>query len=86
MGSSKAITNLDKPNMQNLALELTKLVHSRRKSGGKTFQLIIITHCNQFVEQLLQSGYFDHFYQITRTTDGEHTYSQITHVKDNVLK
>ncbi|KAH0791515.1 DNA repair protein rad50 [Histomonas meleagridis] len=79
-------TNLDQPNMQNLALELIKLVESRQKNAGKPFQIIIITHCNQFVEQLMQSGFFNHFYQITRRSDGEHTYSQISRVNDNVLK
>ncbi|OHS93514.1 hypothetical protein TRFO_11716 [Tritrichomonas foetus] len=85
MALDEPTTNLDVQNMKNLASQLVRLVESRQNSQGKSFQLIVITHSTEFVKLLLQSGSFDHFYQITRGSDGTHHYSQIKKCAETVL-
>ncbi|KAI7851925.1 AAA domain-containing protein [Circinella umbellata] len=53
-------TNLDRDNIESLATNLSRLVQSRRASHSH-FQLIIITHDTEFVEQLRRSNVAEYF-------------------------
>jgi DNA repair protein RAD50 len=70
-------TNLDGFNVDNLSEAINDLVEKRLTPGAKSFQLIVISHSNYFVDKLLKGGSIDHFYQIRRETDGTRHYSAI---------
>ncbi|KFG53460.1 RecF/RecN/SMC N terminal domain-containing protein, partial [Toxoplasma gondii FOU] len=62
-------TNLDRFNCESLAKALAALVEARRTSAS--FQLILITHDEQFVMKLARHGLCDKFYKITKALSGD---------------
>ncbi|KAJ8031571.1 DNA repair protein RAD50 [Holothuria leucospilota] len=63
--------NLDYENKQGLASALTEIIDSKmEKYKQNSFQLIVITHDEAFVEMLEGSGYADHFYRVTKDDEG----------------
>lgn len=57
-------TNLDATNIEALARSLGSIIELRRKQ--KNFQLIVITHDEQFLTHMNASAYSDHFYRVSR--------------------
>ncbi|CAF0934284.1 unnamed protein product [Brachionus calyciflorus] len=55
-------TNLDRENIESLASALVDIIKAR--STQKNFQLVIITHDEDFVEMLGRSEYMDQFYRV----------------------
>uniref|UniRef100_A0A8B9R863 RAD50 homolog, double strand break repair protein n=1 Tax=Astyanax mexicanus TaxID=7994 RepID=A0A8B9R863_ASTMX len=60
-------TNLDRENIESLAHALVEIIKSR--SRQRNFQLLIITHDEDFVELLGHSNYVEHFYRIKKNQD-----------------
>uniref|UniRef100_A0AAR2KAA3 Zinc-hook domain-containing protein n=1 Tax=Pygocentrus nattereri TaxID=42514 RepID=A0AAR2KAA3_PYGNA len=60
-------TNLDRENIESLAHALVEIIKSR--SRQRNFQLLIITHDEDFVELLGRSNYVEHFYRIKKNQD-----------------
>ncbi|XP_036381636.1 DNA repair protein RAD50 [Megalops cyprinoides] len=60
-------TNLDRENIESLAHALVEIIKSRSKQ--RNFQLLIITHDEDFVELLGRSNYVEHFYRIKKNID-----------------
>uniref|UniRef100_A0A8C9TPQ1 RAD50 double strand break repair protein n=1 Tax=Scleropages formosus TaxID=113540 RepID=A0A8C9TPQ1_SCLFO len=60
-------TNLDRENIESLAHALVEIIKSR--SRQRNFQLLIITHDEDFVELLGRSNYVEHFYRIRKNID-----------------
>ncbi|KAM6970762.1 DNA repair protein RAD50 [Aplochiton taeniatus] len=60
-------TNLDRENIESLAHALVEIIKSR--SSQRNFQLLIITHDEDFVELLGRSSYVEHFYRIRKNAD-----------------
>ncbi|XP_068187944.1 DNA repair protein RAD50 [Antennarius striatus] len=57
-------TNLDRDNIESLAHALVEIIKSR--SRQRNFQLLVITHDEDFVELLGRSSYIEHFYRIRK--------------------
>jgi len=57
-------TNLDRENIESLAGALSNFI--RLRQGCSNFQLIIITHDEDFVELLGRSEYIDHYYKVEK--------------------
>lgn len=57
-------TNLDEDNVESLAEALAALCKERKRQ--QNFQLIIITHDEEFVRILGRSGIADQFYALTK--------------------
>ncbi|KFW90661.1 DNA repair protein RAD50 [Phalacrocorax carbo] len=60
-------TNLDRENIESLALALVEIIKSR--SQQRNFQLLVITHDEDFVELLGRSEYVETFYRIKKNID-----------------
>nr|XP_014352959.1 PREDICTED: DNA repair protein RAD50 [Latimeria chalumnae] len=60
-------TNLDRENIESLAHALVEIIKSR--SRQRNFQLLVITHDEDFVELLGRSEYVEHFYRIRKNMD-----------------
>ncbi|KAK2873085.1 hypothetical protein Q8A67_022982 [Cirrhinus molitorella] len=60
-------TNLDRENIESLAHALVEIIKSR--SRQRNFQLLVITHDEDFVELLGRSSYVEHFYRIRKNWD-----------------
>ncbi|KAJ8276245.1 hypothetical protein COCON_G00079970 [Conger conger] len=60
-------TNLDRENIESLAHALVEIIKSR--SRQRNFQLLIITHDEDFVELLGRSSYVEHFYRIRKNVE-----------------
>lgn len=60
-------TNLDRENIESLAHALVEIIKSR--SRQRNFQLLVITHDEDFVELLGRSNYVDYFYRIKKNQD-----------------
>uniref|UniRef100_A0A8C7BHV0 DNA repair protein RAD50 n=1 Tax=Neovison vison TaxID=452646 RepID=A0A8C7BHV0_NEOVI len=60
-------TNLDRENIESLAHALVEIIKSR--SQQRNFQLLVITHDEDFVELLGRSEYVDKFYRIKKNID-----------------
>uniref|UniRef100_H3DLI5 RAD50 double strand break repair protein n=1 Tax=Tetraodon nigroviridis TaxID=99883 RepID=H3DLI5_TETNG len=60
-------TNLDRDNIVSLAHALVEIIKSR--SRQRNFQLLVITHDEDFVELLGRSSYIEHFYRIRKNQD-----------------
>uniref|UniRef100_A0A3B4WUE8 RAD50 double strand break repair protein n=1 Tax=Seriola lalandi dorsalis TaxID=1841481 RepID=A0A3B4WUE8_SERLL len=73
-------TNLDRENIESLAHALVEIIKSR--SRQRNFQLLIITHDEDFVELLGRSSYIEHFYRIHKNQDQN---SEITKCSINSL-
>ncbi|KAK0064769.1 DNA repair protein RAD50 [Biomphalaria pfeifferi] len=61
-------TNLDRANIESLAIALVSVIKERQSQ--KHFQLIIITHDEDFVELLGRSEYVDEYIQVSKNPDG----------------
>ncbi|XP_060096492.1 DNA repair protein RAD50 [Heteronotia binoei] len=60
-------TNLDRENIESLAHALVEIIKSR--SQQHNFQLLVITHDEDFVELLGRSEYVEKFYRIKKNLD-----------------
>ncbi|KAL7669136.1 hypothetical protein ACOME3_009804 [Neoechinorhynchus agilis] len=69
-------TNLDRENIESLACSLIDLVECRR--AQKNFQLIIITHDEDFVQILGRSQYVEEFYRIQKSCKNTSTIHRCT--------
>ncbi|XP_064637547.1 DNA repair protein RAD50-like isoform X2 [Lineus longissimus] len=74
-------TNLDRENICSLAYALTEIIKSR--AGHRNFQLVVITHDEDFVELLGGSDYVEYFFKIGRDVQG---HSMITRTPVNGLR
>lgn len=61
-------TNLDRDNIESLAFTLSKIIHKHK--GNENFQLIVITHDEDFVQLLSRDG-AEYFYRLTRDENGD---------------
>uniref|UniRef100_A0A0A9VPL5 DNA repair protein RAD50 n=1 Tax=Lygus hesperus TaxID=30085 RepID=A0A0A9VPL5_LYGHE len=68
-------TNLDQENIINLSKTLVRLVHMQ--ANRKNFQLMVITHDQEFLKELTRLEGIDHYYKLDRTGDGK---SKVTKV------
>eukprot|EP01062_Namystynia_karyoxenos_P030851 TRINITY_DN22952_c0_g1_i1.p1 TRINITY_DN22952_c0_g1~~TRINITY_DN22952_c0_g1_i1.p1 ORF type:complete len:1327 (+),score=589.50 TRINITY_DN22952_c0_g1_i1:84-4064(+) len=69
-------TNLDSENIFSLGQALIELIqHASSTDGPTNFQLIIITHDEGFVRQIVRSTGTEHVFHVTK--DGEGQYSRI---------
>ncbi|CAO3595455.1 unnamed protein product [Absidia cylindrospora] len=57
-------TNLDRANIESLADNLAKIIQSRRAQSN--FQLVVITHDEEFVEYLSRAEVSDKYYRISK--------------------
>ncbi|XP_030837044.1 DNA repair protein RAD50 [Strongylocentrotus purpuratus] len=64
-------TNLDRDNIESLAHALVDILKSRENQ--RNFQLLIITHDEEFVELLGHSDYTDNYYRVTKNNDYKST-------------
>uniref|UniRef100_A0A669AX67 RAD50 double strand break repair protein n=1 Tax=Oreochromis niloticus TaxID=8128 RepID=A0A669AX67_ORENI len=71
-------TNLDRENIKSLADALVEIIRTR--SQQRHFQLLIITHDEDFVQLLVRSGCIQHFYRISKNQDQN---SEITKHSDS---
>ena len=60
-------TNLDHENIHSLADALSDLVVNRSSAN---FQLIVITHDEDFLNQLVRADQVDYFYRVSRNDNG----------------
>ncbi|RUS15864.1 hypothetical protein BC937DRAFT_91878 [Endogone sp. FLAS-F59071] len=63
-------TNLDKPNIESLAKSLVEIIKTRRQQSN--FQLIIITHDEEFSSMLGKSEFADHYWRVFKD-DAQHS-------------
>lgn len=57
-------TNLDRDNIRALATSLSEIIRLRRKQAN--FQLIVITHDEEFLREMGASDFADHFWKVRR--------------------
>ncbi|QIW97033.1 hypothetical protein AMS68_002551 [Peltaster fructicola] len=57
-------TNLDRENIEALATALAELIKVRK--AQKNFQLIVITHDEEFLKHMDPSNYVDYYYRVSR--------------------
>ncbi|XP_060529603.1 DNA repair protein RAD50-like [Cylas formicarius] len=65
-------TNLDQDSIYSLSDAISKIVKSREKQ--KNFQLLVITHNEEFLQTLMRDQSVSHYYRVSRNPDG---FSQI---------
>ena len=61
-------TNLDKENIASLAMALSDIVNKR--SGQRNFQLVVITHDEEFIEELSRCDKVQHYQKVSRDHRG----------------
>jgi len=61
-------TNLDRHNVESFANALVKIIANRKQQTN--FQLIIITHDEDFVQLLGRSEHTDYYWRVTKDTKG----------------
>ncbi|ELU13641.1 hypothetical protein CAPTEDRAFT_176770 [Capitella teleta] len=66
-------TNLDVDNIRSLALSLVRIIENRREQSN--FQLLIITHDEEFVELFGRANLIDDFYRVSKDHMG---YSKVS--------
>ncbi|KAJ1651571.1 DNA repair protein rad50 [Dispira simplex] len=57
-------TNLDRANIESLAESLSHIIRTRRQQNN--FQLIVITHDEEFMESLGRSDYADYYWRVSK--------------------
>lgn len=57
-------TNLDSDNIKALAKSLHSIIETRRSQAN--FQLIVITHDEEFLRDMQCQDYCDHYFRISR--------------------
>ncbi len=60
-------TNLDQANIEGLADSLEKIIKARMKQAN--FQLILITHDEEFVTRLSKSDYAEYYWRVSKNLD-----------------
>ncbi|XP_077865420.1 DNA repair protein RAD50.L-like [Saccoglossus kowalevskii] len=73
-------TNLDRENIESLAYGLVDIIKSRTRQSN--FQLVVITHDEDFVELLGRSEYVEYFYRVQKN---QNQLSTITKASVNSL-
>ena len=58
-------TNLDRDNIRSLAESLHDIIRARQKQAN--FQLIVITHDEEFLRYMKCADFCDHYYRLTRS-------------------
>merc|ERR1712059_151208 len=61
-------TNLDRENIESLALALSEIV--TRRAQQRNFQLVVITHDEEFIELLSRCGQLQHYQKVSRNSRG----------------
>ncbi|RUS82217.1 hypothetical protein EGW08_010031 [Elysia chlorotica] len=61
-------TNLDRSNIESLAVALVRII--RERSTQRHFQLVVITHDEDFVELLGRSDHVDEYIQVSKNHEG----------------
>merc|ERR1719222_847475 len=61
-------TNLDKENIESLATALSDIVNKR--SGQRNFQLVVITHDEEFIDELSRCDKVQHYQKVSRDHRG----------------
>jgi len=64
-------TNLDKHNIESFASALVHIIETRKQQ--RNFQLIIITHDEDFVQLLGRSEHADFYWRVTKDDNGHST-------------
>jgi len=59
-------TNLDKHNVESFASALAKIIDARSRQSN--FQLIVITHDEDFVQLLGRSEHADYYWRVVKNT------------------
>ncbi|KAK5642285.1 hypothetical protein RI129_008452 [Pyrocoelia pectoralis] len=67
-------TNLDRSNIQSLSTALAKIVNARQEE--KNFQLLIITHDEEFIHALSRVDKVDYFWKVSRNEKGNSVVSR----------
>ncbi|KAF9159995.1 DNA repair protein rad50 [Actinomortierella ambigua] len=57
-------TNLDHANIKSLAVSLARIIDKHQRQAN--FQLLIITHDEDFLQMMNVSDYVDHFYRVSK--------------------
>lgn len=57
-------TNLDRANVESFANALISIIEQRRHQAN--FQLIVITHDEEFVEKLGRAEHASHYWRVTK--------------------
>lgn len=61
-------TNLDRENIQSLSEALNRIIHDRENQ--KNFQLLVITHDEEFLTTLTRMQSLDNFWRVKRNQSG----------------
>jgi len=61
-------TNLDRENIESLALALSDIANKR--AAQRNFQLVVITHDEEFIEQLSRCDQIQYYQKVTRNARG----------------
>lgn len=61
-------TNLDRDNIISLSEALSRIITARE--GQKNFQLLIITHDEEFLQTLTRDQSVSHYYRVQRNSEG----------------
>jgi DNA repair protein RAD50 len=67
--------NLDREHMRAFATEIVNITRTKKKEEKQNFQLILITHSDQFTEEIQQSNFEYSLYEISQKTEGNVQYS-----------
>jgi len=60
-------TNLDRNNVESFANALVGIIENRKKS--RSFQLIVITHDEDFVQSIGRSEHAEHYYRVSKNQE-----------------
>ncbi|KAK4330749.1 DNA repair protein RAD50 [Rhodotorula toruloides] len=69
MALDEPTTNLDQDNIKALASSLAELIQERK--GQSNFQLIVITHDENFLQEIGSSGVLDKYWRVSRGEGGQ---------------
>ena len=71
-------TNLDRANIESLAMAINEIIKNRK--GQSNFQLVVITHDEEFVQLIGRSENCSHYYWVEKKflKDGDPPASTIT--------
>lgn len=69
-------TNLDKENIISLSSALARIVNDRR--GQRNFQLLIITHDEEFLQELKYVESLEHYWKVSRNQNGSSIVTKVT--------
>lgn len=60
-------TNLDRKNIRNLARTLNEVLVAKQEQNNNNFQLVVITHDEEFVKELMEVDAISEYIKIYRT-------------------